>query len=106
VPPAVLGLSIALVCPHLRYGHSTVALRIAHTAGRGRSRLVVLTAHVVGRGRGRPLGTVTFRANGRRVGQGVVDPRTGTVTLGVFVRGRMRFTAAYSGDGTYAPSRS
>ncbi len=106
VPPAALGLSISLVCAHLHYAASSVSLRIAHISSRGRTNFILLSAHVSGRGRATRLGTVTFRAGRRQLMQAVIDPETDTATAIATVRGHQRLTAQYSGDGTYAPSRS
>jgi streptogramin lyase len=96
VPPPRLGLVLRLRCRPIRRVPTRVTLR----ASRGQ-----LTARVTPRrgARGRPLGTVTFRARGRVLGEVPLHPRTRSATLtGRRTRG---LRAIYSGDARFAASR-
>ena len=106
VPPPVSDLSLTLACPRLRYARTTISLRVDGERSAAGVHTLILVALVAGRHRGEPLGVVTFVSGAHKLGQAVVDPRSGTATLLVTVRGRSLLRADYSGDGVFAPSRS
>jgi DNA-binding beta-propeller fold protein YncE len=106
VPPPALDLSITLTCRSLRYAASHTTLHVARARSKNGVRLLSLIAHVAGKRGKRPLGTITFRAGARVLGQGVVNARTGRATLLTTLRGGLRVIASYSGDGRHSPSAS
>jgi hypothetical protein len=109
IPPPFTNLRLRLRCPGLhrtktrvrlavrREGPGTTVLRATVTkAGRGRSRAA-----------GRTLtGTVTFRIGRTTLSSTALDPRTGSAVLTVpRLKLHGRFTAVYSGNALFAPSR-
>jgi hypothetical protein len=103
VPPAAIDLALTLRCPSLsRAPTRTRLVRIASTPGAAERLLIAVVSRR--RGRTRPVGTVTFSEEGRRLGATAVAPN-GRATLAATFRGRpQRVTARYSGDGDYQPS--
>jgi hypothetical protein len=106
VPPPVFGLSLTMSCPHLHYAPSAVTLAFAGERSRHGVRSLQVLARVAGRRHGKPLGFVQLRSGSRTLGDAVIDPKSGTASISISVRGRPSVRASYSGDGMFVPSRS
>jgi hypothetical protein len=107
VPPPALNLAVRLVCS-IHRAQTDVSLKVERqTVARkhGHGSVTVLSAQVrAAGGRGSPMGTVTFSVGRKRLGT-VALGRAGTASLSV-PGGAVGVTAAYSGDGRYAPGVS
>jgi hypothetical protein len=104
IPPPFTDLRLRLRCPRLHRASTRLRLRVRREG----SGTTVLRATVAGHGARRRLtGTVTFRVGRTTLASAALDPRTRSAVLDVpRLKVHGRFSAAYSGNALFGPSRA